>query len=201
MTYTLQLETPVGPVTITATGEAVTQIRFGTAVPEGSAAVPETAATPLLLKAAAQLREYFAGTRRDFSLPLAPAGTPFQQSVWQALQTIPYGETRTYGHIAIQIGHNKSFRAVGMANNRNPIVIVIPCHRVLGYDGKLTGYAGGLDSRSGCSPWKSGDNAPRRQARKTQSHPHEKMRGTVSRAPHLHIPPGQSPNAKALMPS
>lgn len=115
MTYTLQLETPVGPVTITATGEAVTQIRFGTAVPEGSAAVPETAATP------------------------------FQQSVWQALQTIPYGETRTYGHIAMQIGHNKSFRAVGMANNRNPIVIVIPCHRVLGYDGKLTGYAGGLD--------------------------------------------------------
>lgn len=143
MTYTLQHETPVGPVTITATGEAVTQIRFGTTVPEGSAAVPETAATPLLLKAAAQLREYFAGTRRDFSLPLAPAGTPFQQSVWQALQTIPYGETRTYGHIAMQIGHNKSFRAVGMANNRNPIVIVIPCHRVLGYDGKLTGYAGG----------------------------------------------------------
>ena len=73
------------------------------------------------------------------------SGTPFQQSVWQALQTILYGETRTYGHIAMQIGHNKSFRAVGMANNRNPIVIVIPCHRVLGYDGKLTGYAGGLD--------------------------------------------------------
>lgn len=132
MTYTLQLETPVGPVTITATGEAVTQIRFGTEIPEGSAAVPETSATPLLLKAATQLREYF-------------AGTPFQQSVWQALQTIPYGETRTYGHIAVQIGHNKSFRAVGMANNRNPIVIVVPCHRVLGYDGKLTGYAGGLD--------------------------------------------------------
>ena len=93
MTYTLQHETPVGPVTITATGEAVTQIRFGTTVPEGSAAVPETAATPLLLKAAAQLREYFAGTRRDFSLPLAPAGTPFQQSVWQALQTIPPGQS------------------------------------------------------------------------------------------------------------
>ena len=74
MTYTLQLETPVGPVTITATGEAVTQIRFGTAVPEGSAAVPETAATPLLLKAAAQLREYFAGTRRDFSHPASSSG-------------------------------------------------------------------------------------------------------------------------------
>ena len=137
MTYTLQHETPVGPVTITATGEAVTQIRFGTAV-------PETAATPLLLKAAAQLREYFAGTRRDFSLPLAPAGTPFQQSVWQALQTILYGETRTYGHIAMQIGHNKSFRAVGMANNRNPIAIIVPCHRVIGANGSLTGYAGGL---------------------------------------------------------
>lgn len=200
MTYTLQLETPVGPVTITATGEAVTQIRFGTAVPEGSAAVPETAATPLLLKAAAQLREYFAGTRRDFSLPLAPAGTPFQQSVWQALQTILYGETRTYGHIAMQIGHNKSFRAVGMANNRNPIVIVIPCHRVLGYDGKLTATPEGSTSRSGCSPWKSGDNAPRRQAA-NPNRTARKMRGTVSRAPHLHIPPGQSPNAKALMPS
>ena len=165
MTYTLQHETPVGPVTITATGEAVTQIRFGTTVPEGSAAVPETAATPLLLKAAAQLREYFAGTRRDFSLPLAPAGTPFQQSVWQALQTIPYGETRW----------------VTTASSR--------------------ATPEGSTSRNGCSPWKSGDNAPRRQARKPQSHPHEKMRGTVSRAPHLHIPPGQSPNAKALMPS
>lgn len=201
MTYTLQHETPVGPVTITATGEAVTQIRFGTTVPEGSAAVPETAATPLLLKAAAQLREYFAGTRRDFSLPLAPAGTPFQQSVWQALQTIPYGETRTYGHIAMQIGHNKSFRAVGMANNRNPIVIVIPCTASWATTASSRATPEGSTSRNGCSPWKSGDNAPRRQARKPQSHPHEKMRGTVSRAPHLHIPPGQSPNAKALMPS
>ena len=144
MTYTLQHETPVGPVTITATGEAVTQIRFGTTVPEGSAAVPETAATPLLLKAAAQLREYFAGTRRDFSLPLAPAGSPFQQSVWQALQTIPYGETRTYGQIAAQIGRPTACRAVGMANNRNPIAIVVPCHRVVGSTGALVGYAGGL---------------------------------------------------------
>lgn len=201
MTYTLQLETPVGPVTITATGEAVTQIRFGTAVPEGSAAVPETAATPLLLKAAAQLREYFAGTRRDFSLPLAPAGTPFQQSVWQALQTIPYSETRTYGHIAMQIGHNKSFRAVGMANNATPSSSSFPATASWATTASSRATPEGSTSRSGCSPWKSGDNAPRRQARKPQSHPHEKMRGTVSRAPHLHIPPGQSPNAKALMPS
>ena len=83
--------------------------------------------------------------RRDFTLPLAPEGTPFQQKVWEALRTIPYGETRTYKEIAIQIGHNQSFRALGMANNRNPIVVVVPCHRVIGYDGKLTGYAGGLD--------------------------------------------------------
>lgn len=88
---------------------------------------------------------YFAGSRRRFTLPLAPEGTPFQQKVWEALRNIPYGETRTYKQIAIQIGHNQSFRAVGMANNRNPIVIVVPCHRVIGYDGKLTGYAGGLD--------------------------------------------------------
>ena len=145
MTYTLQHETPVGPVTITATGEAVTQIRFGTAVPEGSAAVPETAATPLLLKAAAQLREYFAGTRRDFSLPLAPAGTPFQQSVWQALQTIPYGETRTYREIAEAAGSPKAWRAVGNAANHNRLPLVIPCHRVIGSRGRLTGYNGGLD--------------------------------------------------------
>lgn len=200
MTYTLQHETPVGPVTITATGEAVTQIRFGTTVPEGSAAVPETAATPLLLKAAAQLREYFAGTRRDFSLPLAPAGTPFQQSVWQALQTIPYGETRTYGHIAMQIGHNKSFRAVG-PTTATPSSSSFPATASWVTTASSRATPEGSTSRNGCSPWKSGDNAPRRQARKPQSHPHEKMRGTVSRAPHLHIPPGQSPNAKALMPS
>ena len=145
MTRTLQIETPVGPVMVTATDQAITSIRFGTEVSENSTLTAESAATPLLQEAARQLREYFSGTRRDFSLPLAPAGTPFQKSVWQALLTIPYGETCTYGQIAVQIGHNKSFRAVGMANNRNPIVIVVPCHRVLGYDGKLTGYAGGLD--------------------------------------------------------
>lgn len=90
-------------------------------------------------------RGVFRSSRRKFTLPLAPEGSPFQQKVWEALRTIPYGETRTYKQIAIQIGHNQSFRAVGMANNRNPIVIVVPCHRVIGYDGKLTGYAGGLD--------------------------------------------------------
>lgn len=144
MTYSLQLETPVGPLTITATEKALTAIRFGSQVPENSTLCTEAKATPLLRRAAEELGAYFAGRRRDFTLPLAPEGTPFQQKVWEALRTIPYGETRTYKQIAIQIGHNQSFRAVGMANNRNPIPIVVPCHRVIGYDGKLTGYAGGL---------------------------------------------------------
>lgn len=145
MTYSMQLETPIGPLTITATKKAVTAIRFGTQVPEGSTPCTGAEATPLLRKAAEEIGDYFAGSRRKFTLPLAPEGTPFQQKVWEALRTIPYGETRTYKQIAIQIGHNQSFRAVGMASNRNPIAIVIPCHRVIGYDGKLTGYAGGLD--------------------------------------------------------
>ena len=145
MTYSMQLETPIGPLTITATKKAVTAIRFGTQVPEGSTRCTGAEATPLLRKAAEEIGDYFAGSRRKFTLPLAPEGTPFQQKVWEALRTIPYGETRTYKQIAIQIGHNQSFRAVGMASNRNPIAIVVPCHRVIGYDGKLTGYAGGLD--------------------------------------------------------
>ena len=126
MTYSMQLETPIGPLTVTATKKAVTAIRFGTEVPEGSARCTAAEATPLLRKAAEEIGEYFAGSRRKFTLPLAPEGSPFQQKVWEALRTIPYGETRTYKQIAIQIGHNQSFRAVG-------------------YDGKLTGYAGGLD--------------------------------------------------------
>lgn len=132
-------------MTITATDKAVTAIRFGAEIPADSVRCTGTDATHLLLQAAQQLREYFAGTRRTFSLPLDPAGTEFQKTVWEALRTIPYGQTRTYKQIAQQIGHNQSFRAVGMANNRNPIVVVVPCHRVIGYDGKLTGYAGGLD--------------------------------------------------------
>lgn len=145
MIRSLHLATPVGPITLTATDEAVIGLRFGTAVPEGSLLCSEEEeAAPLLREAAAQLREYFTGARRAFTLPLAPAGTAFQQRVWKALRTIPCGETRTYKQIAEQIGRNRAYRAVGMANNRNPIAILIPCHRVIGHDGRLTGYAGGL---------------------------------------------------------
>jgi len=103
--------------------------------------------TALIKKAAKQLSEYFSGKRKEFDLPLSFTGTDFQKKVWSALLTIPYGETRSYGQIAAQIGNPKASRAVGMANNRNPISILCPCHRVIGADGSLTGYGGGLEAK------------------------------------------------------
>jgi methylated-DNA-[protein]-cysteine S-methyltransferase len=102
---------------------------------------------PILLKTRTELVEYFAGTRRVFDVPLLPRGTPFQVSVWRKLQAIPYGETRTYRSIAVSIGNSKAVRAVGAANSRNPVAILIPCHRVIGSSGKLTGFAGGLAAK------------------------------------------------------
>lgn len=107
----------------------------------------EDATHPILLKAKRQLQEYFEGTRRSFDLPLAFKGTAFQVKVWQALLSIPYGETRSYKDIALQIGNVKAVRAVGAANRCNPISIITPCHRVIGISGKLVGFAGGLDQK------------------------------------------------------
>lgn len=101
----------------------------------------------LAQKVTQQLNEYFAGIRKVFDIPLKLNGTEFQVKDWQALQTIPYGETRTYKDIAIQINNSKACRAVGLANNKNPITIIVPCHRVVGSSGKLVGYAGGLDMK------------------------------------------------------
>ncbi len=101
--------------------------------------------TVLLLEAKQQLEDYFAGQRRAFDLPLSPKGTEFQKCVWYQLEQIPYGETRTYGQLAAAVGNPKASRAVGGANHNNPIAIIIPCHRVIGADGKMTGYAGGID--------------------------------------------------------
>ena len=101
----------------------------------------------MLADAARQLADYFAGTRRAFDLPLAPRGTGFQQVVWRALLAIPYGETCSYGELARAIGRPAASRAVGAANGRNPIAIVIPCHRVIGADGSMTGYGGGLPTK------------------------------------------------------
>lgn len=103
--------------------------------------------TPLLEKAAAQLTEYFAGKRKVFDLPLAPQGTPFQQKVWAVLQEIPWGQTRSYKELAEMVCCPNGFRAVGAANSRNPIPILIPCHRVIAADGSLGGYAGGLEMK------------------------------------------------------
>lgn len=136
---TRTIETPIGALTLTASADAVTAVRFGA---EGA-----QDASPLLDAAEAQLREYFAGARRTFDLPLAPHGTAFQQRVWAALRAIPYGETRTYGELAAAIGSPNASRAVGMANHRNPLPILIPCHRVIGADGSLAGYAGGLETK------------------------------------------------------
>lgn len=103
--------------------------------------------TALLTEAFRQLESYFAGALQEFSLPLEPNGTDFMKQVWSALCEIPYGKTATYGEIAKTVGKPKAARAVGLANNRNPIPIIIPCHRVIGADGSLTGYAGGLDMK------------------------------------------------------
>jgi len=140
-TYTMLLESPIGPLTLHSSSEAITALLFG--------ARGETSPLPcpVLSRAARELAEYFAGKRRQFTIPLSPAGTDFQRRVWAALEAIPYGETTTYGALAAQIGNPRACRAVGMANNRNPIPIFIPCHRVVGADGSLTGYAGGLDAK------------------------------------------------------
>ena len=94
-----------------------------------------------------ELREYFDGKRREFDLPLAPEGTDFQKRVWEELCKIPYGETRSYGEIAAALGNTRAARAVGLANNKNPIPIIVPCHRVIGADGALVGYAGGVEAK------------------------------------------------------
>ena len=110
--------------------------------------VAEDSLHPVLCDAEKQLREYFAGERREFTVPLDFGGTDFQNQVWQALLSIPFGETRTYTEIALQIGKPAAVRAVGAANGRNPISIIAPCHRVIGSNGQLTGFAGGLEAKA-----------------------------------------------------
>ncbi|WGX98651.1 methylated-DNA--[protein]-cysteine S-methyltransferase [Nocardioides sp. L-11A] len=143
------IESPIGPLRIVEQGGAITAIEFspfrdGTGRPLGDR-VDDAA---VLVAAADQLAEYFAGDRTEFDLPLAPVGSQWQRSVWAQLLAIEYGETASYGQIALRLGKtNAASRAVGLANGANPIPIVIPCHRVIGANGTLTGYAGGLDRK------------------------------------------------------
>lgn len=135
--------TPLGRVTIEANGSAITRLAFGAQQLAG-----EERATELTNRAANQLQEYFAGKRRVFDLPLAPEGSEFQQRVWAELARIPYGQTRSYRDIAEAIGSPRAFRAVGGANNKNPIPIIVPCHRVVGANGSLVGYAYGTEVKA-----------------------------------------------------
>lgn len=138
---------PLGEIKLTASAEALVGLSFaGQGTPDLAGAVVGTDAQhPVLLQAARELDEYFRGERRVFSTPLAIHGTPFQRAVWEALTTIPFGERRTYAQIAAAIGQPRACRAVGAANARNPLAIFVPCHRVVGSDGSLTGYAGGVE--------------------------------------------------------
>jgi|SRR3569623_430279 len=140
----ITLASPIGPLHLTARGDELTALYLPNAdVPDE----PKTRTSDVLALAADQLREYFKGHRRVFDVPLAPEGTGFQKIVWQALCSIPFGVTRSYGEIAAKIGRPAASRAVGAANGKNPIAIIVPCHRVIGSNGTLTGYGGGLPTK------------------------------------------------------
>ena len=145
MNHYLIHPTSLAPLLIVDSGNGISMIDFITG--DTLHIPPDTVAqkTPLLQQAAVQLTEYFAGCRRHFDLTLDERGTPFQLRVWAALRRIPYGRTWSYKQLATEVDSPKGFRAVGMANNRNPISIVTPCHRVIGSDGALVGYAGGIE--------------------------------------------------------
>lgn len=138
------MPTPLGDLLLVAVDGALTKAHFAPYDEPESSPTPDE---PVLVEAARQLAEHFAGERTDFDLPLAPPGTPFQQRVWGELRRIPYGVTTTYGELAERLGDPRCVRAVGLANGRNPIAVVVPCHRVIGSDGKLRGYAGGIERK------------------------------------------------------
>jgi methylated-DNA-[protein]-cysteine S-methyltransferase len=138
------IASPVGSLLLQADDGGLTGIWF---VGNGEPALGDLDSDPVLRAAAEQLAEYFAGRRTRFDLPLAATGTPFQRAVWDALQEIPYGRTWSYADLALHIGKPRAVRAVGAANGRNPLPIVVPCHRVVGANGTLTGYGGGLENK------------------------------------------------------
>ncbi|MGZ5242814.1 MAG: methylated-DNA--[protein]-cysteine S-methyltransferase [Bacteroidia bacterium] len=141
-TQSITFLTPIGNLQITATDNAIKSIDFIDNDSITAESLPSL--NPLLNECKKQLNEYFAGERKQFSVPLDPDGTDFQKKVWKALIEIPYGKTASYGDLALKLGDKNLMRAVGGANGRNPIAIIIPCHRIIGTSGTLTGYAGGL---------------------------------------------------------
>ena len=146
----LVVDTPIGALTLVAEGDLLRAIYVEDQrhrPPDDRFGHPDSGDSVVLKETARQLAEYFAGERTTFDLPLAAEGTPFQRRVWEALCAIPYGETVSYGELARRIGQPTASRAVGLANGRNPISIVVPCHRVIGSSGKLVGYGGGLERK------------------------------------------------------
>ena len=144
MKYMWHFESPIGTLTLAETDGAISHMVFGSDKRLNGYELKET---PLIKKGEKQLKEYFAGKRKEFDLPLVFEGTDFQKSCWKALQTIPYGKTCSYKDIAMKIKNEKACRAVGGANNKNPIAIIVPCHRVIGANGSLVGFGGGLKTK------------------------------------------------------
>ncbi|HEX4575807.1 MAG TPA: methylated-DNA--[protein]-cysteine S-methyltransferase [Edaphobacter sp.] len=144
------MESPVGKLKLVASDKGLAAILWENDSPRRVrlGEVVEEERHPVLIETERQLGEYFAGKRRDFSIALDVRGTRFQKDVWEALLAIPFGETRSYGELAKQLGNPRATRAVGAANGRNPLSIIVPCHRVVGSSGKLTGFAGGLDAKA-----------------------------------------------------
>jgi methylated-DNA-[protein]-cysteine S-methyltransferase len=144
------MESPVGRLKLVASERGLVAILWENDGPRRVVLgdLREDDRQPILVETERQLKEYFAGKRQEFSLPLDLNGTPFQKSVWEALLAIPFGETRSYGQLARQLGRPSAMRAVGAANGRNPLSIVVPCHRVIGSSGKLIGFAGGLETKA-----------------------------------------------------
>jgi methylated-DNA-[protein]-cysteine S-methyltransferase len=144
------IDSPVGKLKLVASDQGLVAVLWQNDKPTRVRLneLTEDARHPLLLETERQLGEYFAGKRKTFSVPLDMRGTSFQKNVWHALLAIPFGETRSYGQLAKQLGNPQAMRAVGAANGRNPISIIVPCHRVIGSSGKLTGFAGGLETKA-----------------------------------------------------
>lgn len=147
--YTTDYRCPLGRLVLESDGKALTRVRLPGEKPPAATddGAPRVRDAKPFAAVIAQLDEYFAGTRRRFDLALAPGGTPFQRKVWQQLRKIPYGRTITYAQLAHRVGNDAACRAVGAANGRNPLPIVVPCHRVIGSDGSLTGFGGGLTAK------------------------------------------------------
>jgi methylated-DNA-[protein]-cysteine S-methyltransferase len=144
----VQWSSPVGPLTLVADDrDRLSRIEFGESTTDRGLTRIDPTSGAVLAQAVRELDEYFAGTRREFEVELGLQGTPFQLAVWDALRAIPYGATASYGDIALAVGRPNAVRAVGQANGRNPLAIVVPCHRVIGSDHTLTGYGGGIDRK------------------------------------------------------